>query len=955
MSGSPGSMKDSQATSLLFGGNAPFIEDLYERYLDEPSSVSPEWHDYFDKIRDGAWDVPHAPIVHAFEELARHPSRAAPASSKTSIDIEQASKQAAVQLLISRYRMLGLRQADLDPLKRQQIIPLPELDPASYGLTETDMNTEFATGSLYNSPRLKLKDILQQLRDTYCRTLGAEFMYMTNTPQREWIREQLETTRARPVFSAEEKRFILERLTAAETLERYLNTRYVGQKRFSGEGGETLMPMLDLLIQKAGAKGVKEIVIGMAHRARLNVLVNTMGKMPSQLFGEFEGKVAQDLPAGDVKYHQGFSSNVITPGGPLHLSLAFNPSHLEIVNPVVEGSVRARQSRREDVSGETVLPVIIHGDAAIAGQGVNQEVLNMAQTRGYTTGGTVHIVINNQIGFTTSDPRDTRGTTYCTDIAKMIEAPILHVNGDDPEVCLYAMELAFEFRQKFRKDIFIDLVCFRRLGHNEADEPMVTQPLMYKKIRKHPGVRSLYAEELKKEGIVGEGDADKMISVYRDALDRGEHTNSTILSNYNTPPPFNWDEFRGKHWTESVDTSVDYAHLQALGFKVTDVPAHFELHPRVEKVIADRRKMAEGEHKLDWGMGENLAYAVLLDRGYSVRLSGEDVGRGTFSHRHAVFHDQRREKWDAGIWVPLQHIKEQQPEFEIIDSVLTENAVLGFEYGYATSSPNKMVIWEAQFGDFANGAQVVIDQFISSGEAKWGRMCGLTLLLPHGYEGQGPEHSSARPERFLQLCAQHNMQVAVPSTPAQIFHLLCRQMLRPYRKPLIVFTPKSLLRHKEAVSDLRELSDGKFQNVIGDAVADPKKVTRVIVCSGKVYYEINAYRNANERSDVAILRLEQQYPFPHEAFETELKRYPNVQEVIWCQEEPQNQGAWYRLRAYLARHLAKKQILAFAGRAISASPAVGYPSKHMAEQKQLIEDAFADSGELATGRMIIQE
>ncbi len=955
MNGSPGGMKDSQATSLLFGGNAPFIEEQYERYLDDPSSVSQEWHDYFDKVRDGAWDVQHAPIVRAFEELARHPQRAAPASSKTSVDIEQASKQAAVQLLISRYRMLGLRQADLDPLKRQQVIPLPELDPASYGLTETDMNTEFATGSLHNSPRLKLKEILQQLRETYCRTLGAEFMYMTDTAQREWLREQLETARARPTFNAEEKRFILERLTAAETLERYLHKRYVGQKRFSGEGGEALTPMLDFLIQKAGAKGVKEIVIGMAHRSRLNILVNTMGKMPSQLFGEFEGKMAQDLPSGDVKYHQGFSSNVITPGGPLHLSLAFNPSHLEIVNPVVEGSVRARQRRRNDMAGETVLPVLIHGDAAIAGQGVNQEVLNMAQTRGYTTGGTVHIVINNQIGFTTSDPRDTRGTSYCTDIAKMIEAPILHVNGDDPEVCLYAMELAFEYRRKFHKDVFIDLVCFRRLGHNEADEPMVTQPLMYKKINKHPGVRGIYATQLSKEGVIKDGDADKMITVYRDALDRGEHTNSTILSNYNTPQPFNWDEFKGKHWTEPVNTGVDYAHLQSLGFKMTDVPANFQLHPRVEKVIADRRKMAEGEMKLDWGMGENLAYAVLLDRGYSVRLSGEDVGRGTFSHRHVVFHDQQREKWDAGIWVPLQHIKEQQPEFEVIDSVLTENAVLGFEYGYATSSPNKMVIWEAQFGDFANGAQVVIDQFISSGEVKWGRKCGLTMLLPHGYEGQGPEHSSARPERFLQLCAQHNMQVAVPSTPAQIFHLLCRQMIRPYRKPLIVFTPKSLLRPKEAVSDLRELSDGKFQNVIGDTDADPKAVTRVIVCSGKVYYELNAYRHTNKRNDVAIVRLEQQYPFPHEAFETEIKRFAKAKEVVWCQEEPQNQGAWYRLRAYFTSHISKDQILAFAGRPIAASPAVGYSSKHMAEQKQLVEDAFVKTSGLATGRMVIQE
>ncbi len=948
----PISMKENLSTSTLFGGNAPFIEEQYERYLEDPSSVSEEWHDYFDLLRSGARDVPHAPVVRAFEQLTKVPVRpAVPASAGGVHD----SKQAAVQLLVSRYRILGLRQADLDPLHRHPPVSLPELDPGTYGFTDVDMKTEFATGSLHTASHAKLKDILQQLKNTYCRTLGAEFMYMTDTAQREWLREQLETVHGRPAIDTAMQRFILERLTAAETLERYLHTRYVGQKRFSGEGGETLSPMLDHLIQKAGAAGVQEVVIGMAHRSRLNVLVNTMGKMPSELFSEFEGKAPIDLPAGDVKYHKGFSSNVTTPGGPVHLSLAFNPSHLEIVNPVVEGSVRARQRRRGDLAGDKVLPVLIHGDAALAGQGVNQEVLNMAQTRGYTTGGTVHIVVNNQIGFTTSDPRDTRGTTYCTDIAKMIEAPILHVNGDDPEICLFAIDLALAFRAKFHKDIFIDLVCFRKHGHNEADEPMVTQPLMYKKVNAHPGTRRLYAERLEQAGVIAAGEADKMVETYRAALDRGEHTNSTILSNYKTPHPTNWEPYKGKHWTEPVDTRIDYAHLQMLAKKITEVPANFKLHPRVEKVIADRRAMGEGKQPLDWGMAENLGYAVLLDRGYPVRLSGEDVGRGTFSHRHAVLHDQSRERWDAGIRVPLQHIKEKQPEFEIIDSVLTENAVLAFEYGYATSTPEQMVIWEAQFGDFANGAQVVIDQFISSGEVKWGRMCGLTLLLPHGYEGQGPEHSSARPERFLQLCAQHNMQFVVPSTPAQIFHLLCRQMLRPYRKPLVVMTPKSLLRHKEAVSDLRELSDGKFHNVIGDATADPKKVKRIILCSGKVYYELNAYRNEHKREDVAVVRLEQQYPFPHDAFKAEIARYPKATEVVWCQEEPQNQGAWYRLRAYLRMDIDSKHILAYAGRAVSASPAVGYAAKHVAEQKNVIEDAFAESAALATGGMFTKE
>jgi 2-oxoglutarate dehydrogenase E1 component len=935
----------------LFGGNAPFVEDQYERYLADPQSVSPEWKAYFDSVRGSAHDVAHQPIIRAFETIAKTPIRIANTTHPSTAESIQANKQAAVQMLISRFRMLGVQQATLDPLKRNGGLTLTELDPTAYGFTPQDMETEFATGSLTNSPRMKLKDILRQLRDTYCRTLGAEFMYMTNTHQREWIREQLETAYGRRDFTPDEQKFILERLTAAETLERYLHTRSVGQKRFSGEGGEVLTPMLDHMIQRAGADGMKEVIIGMAHRSRLNVLVNTMGKMPRELFSEFEGKAAHNLPSGDVKYHQGFSSNVTTPGGPVHLSLAFNPSHLEIVNPVVEGSVRARQRRRGDKTGGEVLPLLIHGDAAIAGQGVNQEVLNMAQTRGYTTFGTIHIVINNQIGFTTSDPRDTRGTTYCTDIAKMIEAPILHVNGDDPEVCLFAMEIALAYRQKFKKDIFIDLVCFRRLGHNEADEPMMTQPLMYKTIHDHPGVRKLYADKLQESGVVSESDAQKMVETYRAALDRGEHTNQTILSNYNTPFPSSWPSYRDKHWTEPYDARVDYDHLSALATKMTTLPDNVKLHSRVEKVLSDRKKMAAGTQMLDWGMAENLAYAVLLDKGYPVRISGEDVGRGTFSHRHAVFHDQNRERWDSGIWVPLQNLKPDQPEFEIIDSVLSENAVLGFEYGYSLSSPNKLVIWEAQFGDFANGAQVVIDQFISSGEVKWGRMSGLTLLLPHGYEGQGPEHSSARPERFLQLCAQHNMQLAVPSTPAQIYHLLLRQMIRPYRKPLIVISPKSLLRHKEAISDLRELAEGTFQTVIGDPSVDAKNVKRVILCAGKVYYELNAYRVANGRDDVAIVRIEQQYPFPHAAFKAEIERYPNATEVVWCQEEPQNQGAWYRLRAYIRDDIPHEQLLAYAGRAVSASPAVGYAAKHAAEQKQVVEDAFAETEKLVPGGM----
>jgi 2-oxoglutarate dehydrogenase E1 component len=777
-------------------------------------------------------------------------------------------------------------------------------------------------------------------------------MYISDTPVKRFVQQRLEPIRSRPTYPAEQRRHILERLTAAETLERYLHTKYVGQKRFSGEGGDTMIPMLDHLIQKAGAAGVQEMVIGMAHRGRLNVLVNTLGKMPADLFSEFEGKHAQELAAGDVKYHQGFSSDVITPGGPMHLTLAFNPSHLEAVDPVVEGSVRARQHRRGDEKGDQVLPVLIHGDAGIAGQGVIQETLNMAQTRGYYTGGTIHIVVNNQIGFTTSDPRDTRGTLYCTDIAKMAEAPIFHVNADDPEVCLLAVEMAMEYRQQFHKDIFIDLVCFRRQGHNEADEPMITQPLMYKRIAQHPGTRKLYADVLVSDGVIKAEDADAMITTYRAAMDKGLHTNTTILSNYKPPYTLDWSKFKDRHWTASADTRVQVKTLRMLADAVTRVPDGFKVHPRVEKVLADRRAMGNGKLPLDWGMGETLAYATLVEDGYGVRLSGEDAGRGTFSHRHAVLHDQSREKWDAGIWVPLQHIKDGQPEVEIIDSVLSELGVLGFEYGYATSDPSRLVIWEAQFGDFANGGQVVVDQFITSGEVKWGRVCGLVLFLPHGYEGQGPEHSSARPERFLQLSAEHNIQVVVPTTPAQIYHLLRRQMLRPIRKPLIVMTPKSLLRHKDAVSTLEELADGHFQCVIGDTeklVA--KNVRRVIVCSGKVYYELAAYRREQNIHDVAIVRLEQLYPFPHAEFTAQVLKYGNAKEVVWCQEEPQNQGAWYRLRAYFRADMNPKAVLAYAGRPVSAAPAVGYMSKHLERQKQLVADAFAP--ELSEGEMLV--
>src|SRR6266496_1658053 len=945
-----GTIREFESTSTLFGGNAPFIEEQYERYLANPAAVPADWRAYFDSLRDGTADVAHAPVIESFIRLGK--SRKI---SGAMVDAATMHKQVLVLQMIGKFRTLGMFQADLDPLKRQEKRYIADLDLATYGFTEADLDTKFDIGSFKaGAERMRLRDLIEALRDTYCRTFGAEYMYISDTSIKRFVQQRIEPIRSRPNYTPEQRRHILEWLSAAETLERYLHTKYVGQKRFSGEGGDTLIPMLDLLIQKAGASGVQEIVLGMAHRGRLNVLVNTLGKMPASLFTEFEGKQPMELPNGDVKYHQGFSSDVTTPGGPVHLTLAFNPSHLEIVDPVVEGSVRARQHRRKDAMGDQVLPVLMHGDAAIAGQGIVQECLNMSQTRGYYTGGTVHIVINNQIGFTTSDPRDTRGTTYCTDIAKMIEAPIFHVNGDDPEVCLLAVELALDYRQQFHKDVFIDLVCFRRLGHNEADEPMVTQPLMYKKIAQHPGTRKLYADELIAAGVISAEDADNMITTYRAAMDKGYHTNTTILSNYKPPFTVDWTRFTSQHWTDTSDTRVALAQLKSLAVRATNVPDNFKLHPRVERVMADRRAMAEGKQPLDWGMGETLAYATLLDQGYGVRVSGQDVARGTFAHRHAVLHDQNREKWDSGTWVPLQHLKEGQPDFEIIDSVLTENAAMAFEYGYSTSEPNQLVVWEAQFGDFANGAQVVIDQFISSGEVKWGRVCGLVLLLPHGYEGQGPEHSSARPERYLQLCAEHNMQVCVPTTPAQIFHLFRRQMLRSFRRPLIVMSPKSLLRHKEAISSLEDLAKGSFQNVIGEVEKiAAKNVRRVILCSGKVYYEIVAHRREQKITDVAILRLEQQYPFPHADFKEQLAKFPNATEIVWCQEEPQNQGAWYRLRAYFRADASPKQIVSYAGRPVAATTAVGYMSKHLERQKQLIEDAFAPPP-LSEGEMLVR-
>ncbi len=936
-------MKQLEQTSHLFGSNAPFIEELYENYLEDPASVPEAWRGYFDNLQSQAGavarDVAHGPVIAAFEQLAkRGPARTVVAAAG------EDKLQVSVLQMINAYRFLGSRWANLDPLKRTERPHIAELEPSYYGFTEADLSRNFNVGSFhgFSTEHASLREILEALRQTYCGSIGSEYMYIADIGQKRWIQSRLESVRATPKFSVEMKKRILERTTAAETLERYLHTKYVGQKRFSLEGGESTIVAMDELIRVAGSLGGQETVIGMAHRGRLNVLVNTLGKLPSMLFSEFEGKASADLTAGDVKYHLGYSSDVMTPGGPMHLTLAFNPSHLEIINPVVEGSVYSRQIRRKDAGKGQVIPVLIHGDAAVAGQGVNQEMLNFSQTRGYGTGGTVHIVVNNQIGFTTSDPRDYRSSLYCTDVFKMVEAPIFHVNGDDPEAVAFVTALAVEFRQEFKKDVVIDIVCFRKLGHNEQDEPMVTQPLMYRKIQKHPGTRKLYADRLVAEGTCTADEPEQMIAQYREHLDKGELLYNPVLSGHNRKFAVDWAPYLNQPYTDDADTAIPVQEVKRLAERLTAVPENFTLHSRVKKIIDDRAAMGRGELPLDWGMGENLAYASLVAQGYPVRLSGEDVGRSTFFHRHAVLHDQKREQWDEGTYKPLEHIQEGQAHFHCFDSVLSEEAVLAFEYGYSTAEPNELVIWEAQFGDFVNGAQVVLDQFISSGEAKWGRLCGLTMMLPHGYEGQGPEHSSARLERYMNMAAEKNWQICVPTTPAQIFHLLRRQMIRKVRKPLVIITPKSLLRHKEAISSIDDLANGRFQTVIPEVEQlDAKKVKRIVLCQGKIYYELLAYRRENNIKDTALVRIEQLYPFPSKAVAEAINQFPNAKEVVWSQEEPRNQGAWYWLasRQYLVNVLAKRRLLLVA-RPAAASPAVGYYSTHNAQQKAILENSF---------------
>ena len=922
------------AQSSQLGANAAYIEDLYEQYLVSPDSVGPRWKAWFDSFGGReAGDIPHSPVAAAVAEAGRQAARGATAAGASD------ERERHIGRLITAYRSRGHLGAKLDPLALTPPMNPPDLGLPFHSLSESDLDGEFSTGGVAGQPRMRLRDLLARLKATYTGPIGAEFMHISDVEQRQWLYQRLELAGDDYNLDTDTRKRVLERLTAAEGLERYLHTKYVGQKRFSLEGGDSLIPLLDTVIRQAGMARVKDIVIGMAHRGRLNVLVNTLGKNPRTLFDEFEGKFEHNelAHAGDVKYHMGFSADIATPGAPVHLALAFNPSHLEIVDPVVAGSVRSRQERRIDEERRQVVPVLIHGDAAFAGQGVVMELFQMSQARGFAVGGTVHVVINNQVGFTTSNKEDARSTLYCTDVAKMVGAPIFHVNADNPEAVVFVANLAYEFRQQFKKDVVIDLVCYRRHGHNEADEPAATQPTMYRTIRKHPTTRELYAAQLEKAGVIDADAAKAMVDSYRDKLDAGEVTTELAGSK---PEDYeltiDWSKYLAGNLSDAVDTRVAKDRLTALARTITTLPDGLQLHPRVAKIYEERVKMSAGDVPGDWGFAENLAYATLLEEGFGLRLVGQDSGRGTFFHRHAILHDQKADSYH----MPLQALVDRPERCTIIDSLLSEEAVMAFEYGFSTTDPNTLDIWEGQFGDFANGAQVVIDQFIASGEAKWGRISGLTLLLPHGYEGQGPEHSSARLERFLQLCALDNMLVCVPTTPAQCFHMLRRQMKMSTRKPLIVMSPKSLLRHKLAVSTLDELADGQFQQLIADASADPKKVRRVVLCSGKVYYDLIEDVQKRGQDDVAVIRVEQLYPFPRELLAAQLKKYAKASDVIWCQEEPQNQGAWYQIKHHLQACLGKNQALSYAGRSRSPSPAVGHFADHVEEQLKLVAEAL---------------
>lgn len=935
--------------SSLLGAGSDYLEALFEQSAEVDSS----WQHYFSDLQKQPLSPSSTPVLSQVRDKFTNTKGnslhllASSLSSSSVADGEKTGsnfKQNAVSNLINAYRTRGHQMADTDPLYLSEKRQVKELSLAENNLSESDLQTIFNSGKVDDYRSLSLQEIITLLQAIYCKSIGIEYMHIGVTSEKEWVRDHIERHNGHIKPDVERQKQLLQRLTMAESIEKHLHTQYVGQKRFSLEGGESLIPCLDTIVECAGLNQVNEVVMGMAHRGRLNVLVNIFGKHPQQLFDEFEGKRHMNLLAGDVKYHQGFSSDLSIDGHPMHMALAFNPSHLEIVGPVVNGSVRSRQDKQRDRKGDKVLPIIIHGDAAFAGQGVVMESLNMAESRGYTTRGTVHIIVNNQIGFTTSNTDDARSTMYCTDVAKMLNIPVFHVNGDDPEAVYFVTKMAFEYRQTFRKDVVIDLVCYRRHGHNEADEPAVTQPNMYKVIRKLKTTRSLYARKLIEEKVISEAEDRAMLKAAKEQLSSGSYIPPYIVNSEDKVnqtmkawgPYLNSDE----NIDSEVDTSVPIALVQELGRKISQLPEGFSVHSRAKNIIEQRAAMSEGKQPIDWGFAENLAYATLLKEGFDVRITGQDVRRGTFFHRHATYHNTEERK----AYTPLQKIAENQPSFTIIDSVLSEEAVLAFEYGYASSSPNTLVIWEAQFGDFANGAQVVIDQFISSGEAKWGRFCGLVMLLPHGYEGQGPEHSSARLERYFQLCAEDNIRLVVPSTPQQIFHLLRHQMRVKARKPLIVMTPKSLLRSPQAVCSLDELASGSFESVIDDKNADPKKIKEIVFCSGKVYYELLEKQQELKLNHIALIRLERYYPFPYLEVLAVLNRYSKAEVVRWCQEEPKNQGGWRSLTHRFDRVIEKSDLkmahILYAGRESSASPAVGSLAIHKQQQSLLVEQAL---------------
>ncbi|MDC0873141.1 2-oxoglutarate dehydrogenase E1 component [Gammaproteobacteria bacterium] len=926
--------KDSHTSA----GHSSYLEGLYESYLENPASISLEWKDFFDQLPDNNGsnkDISHKNIINAYKNHRR-------VLSNSSSENETNEKQVKVVQLIQAYRNRGHQAAKLDPLGMMERELVPDLTLEYHGLSKDDLKIVFKTDTLeIGKDKASLQEVIDALQSIYCGELGIEYNYIVNTEERKWFQGVLEPSLGQCEFEDNEKKHIFNRLNSAEGLAKFLAAKYPGMKRFGIDGCESLIPLVDALIQNCGMLGAKQICFGMAHRGRLNLLVNVLGKTPAELFSAFE----EDLEltganTGDVKYHLGFSSNLLTPNGEVHVSLFNNPSHLEIVDPVVLGSVRARQDRLYDENREQVIPILIHGDASFSGQGVVMESLQMSQTRGYGVGGTLHVIVNNQIGFTTSYKYDARSTEYSTDVAKMIEAPIIHVNGDNPEMVVHAAKIACEYRHKFGKDIILDLFCYRRRGHNEADDPSATQPLMYEKIAKHPSVLKIYEKKLISEDIITQLDSKNFQKVYRDSLEEGDSVVENLALKPNDDLWFDWSAYLNQTWWQETDTTFNKDKFIELSELITSAPDGFKLGRQVYKVFEDRKLMAAGKIPINWGFAESMAYATLLSEGYPIRLTGQDVRRGTFSHRHAAIYNAE----DGLGHIPLVNVaRESSTRMDIYDSFLSEEAVLAFEYGYSATWPSGLVMWEAQFGDFVNGAQVVIDQFIVSAEHKWERLSGLIMLLPHGFEGQGPEHSSARLERFLQLCADGNIEVCVPSTPAQIFHLLRRQAIRKMRRPLVVISPKSLLRNPAVTSTVEELTEGKFKCVIDDELNSKKDVTRVVMCSGKIYYDLLQKRNEDKIKDTALVRIEQLYSFPYDDLESILSSYPNLNKFIWCQEEPANQGAWFSHRHRLQRvldRLEQKHEINLVSRPAAAAPAVGLMKLHLKQQEEIVLKAL---------------